>query len=146
MSVSSAGSQASVSFRGEEVNYNDAMDQVYRELVGHLNHSQLLLRQVALACEQDLPFEEELKIATAFDDDQRNMEFLIDAQRGMMTELISIPDTPEDKILLKKWKIDRKEKERVRQAEHAAQVKADMVAYKLAKKGLDPIAENKMED
>lgn len=146
MSVSSVGSNASVSFRGEDVNYQDAMDQMYRELIGHLNSSQMLMRQVACACEQDLTFEEELKVASAFDDDHREMEFLLDAQRGMMVELISIPETAEDKALLKKWKIDRKLREKTLQAAHQEQVKADMAAYKLAKKGLAPISENKMEE
>ena len=44
------------------------------------------------------------------------------------------PDTPEEKAMARKFKIDRKEYERKALLEHNARIKADRAALKLARK------------
>jgi len=49
-------------------------------------------------------------------------------------DLISVPDTADEKALLKKWKIDRKVLEKKLQDEHAVKVREERAASKLALK------------
>lgn len=134
MSVSSVGSTLSVGFHGSAMNYEQALDETVRELQKHLNMVQVHLRTIAHTVEQDDDYETELKLSGALDDDLRDMSWLFDDLRQMATDLISVPDTPEEKALLKKWKIDRKELERKAQIEHAEKMKAERLANKAAMK------------
>jgi len=68
MSVSSVTSNASVGFHGRSVGIEEALDEVVRDLQNHLNHVQLALRQVASVAEQDLDYEEELKLSWSIDE------------------------------------------------------------------------------
>lgn len=149
MSVSSVGSMASVSHHGEQVSLDRALELCVNDLIRHLNHVQLALRSIAAAPEQDLPFNEELDLARKMDDDLRQMGYLLEDLRYMEEDLLSIPETPEDKLLLKTWKTERKVIEKKAYEEHAAQVKEDRLAAKealKAEKAAMKESESKMAD
>lgn len=98
---------------------------------------QFALRQLACAAEQDVPYEDELKLSAQMDDELREMAWLFDDLRAIEQDLISLPDTPEDKLLLKKFKLDRKALEKKLQAEHTEKFKAERAASKAAMKEQD---------
>lgn len=132
MSVSSVASNATVGFHGRSVGMEEALDEVVRRLQNHMNHVQLALRQVACVAEQDLDYEEELKLSWGIDEDLLQMGFLFDDLRAMCLDLITVPETPEEKALAKKFKIDRKEYEKKAIAEHVERFKLEREASKAA--------------
>ncbi len=132
MSVSSVTSNASVGFHGRSVGMEEALDEVIRDLQNHLNHVQLALRQVASVAEQDLDYEEELKLSWSIDEDLMQMNFLFDDLRAMCLDLITVPETAEEKALAKQFKVNRREYEKRAIAEHAAKFKEERAAAKEA--------------
>ena len=134
MSVSSVGSTASVGFHGQVVGMDEMLDQVMRDMTNHINKVQWALRQIAAASEQDLDYTDGLKLSWAVDEDLLQMSFLADDLRGMCLDLITVPETPEEKAAARKFKIDRKEHDRKSIAEHNARIKADRETLKLARK------------
>ena len=120
ISVSSVGSTCSVGFKGQAVNLEQALDSTIRDLQSHLNLVQCHLRSIAATVEQD--------------DDLRQMGWLFEDLRSFATDLISVPETAEDKSQMKVWKVQRKEIERKLQIEHIAAVKTERAASKLALK------------
>ena len=92
------------------------------------------MRQIAAASEQDLDYADELKLSWAVDEDLLQMSFLADDLRGMCLDLITVPETQEEKAAARKLKIDRKEHDRKSTVEHNARIKADQKALKLARK------------
>ncbi len=143
MSVSSVGSMASVGFHGQSVNLEQALDETVRELQKHLNMVQVHLRTIAATVERDDDFEEELALTGKVDDDLREMSWLFEDLRAFAADLISIPETAEEKALLRKWKIDRKVLEKRLQEEHTAKVREERAASKLALK-TEKAGESKM--
>lgn len=137
---------ASVGFHGDTQTLDRALELTVNDLIKHLNHVQLKLRLLASAAEQDMPYGEELKMCSDIDDDLREMGWLFDDLRAMKEDLVSMPEEPEDKALLKTWKAERKELEKKLQAEHAAAFKEERAASKLAlKMEKARIAEGKMD-
>lgn len=143
MSVSSVGSMASVGFHGQSVNLEQALDETVRELQKHLNMVQVHLRTIAATVERDDDFAEELTLTGKVDDDLREMSWLFEDLRAFAADLISIPETAEEKALLRKWKIDRKVLEKRLQEEHTAKVREERAASKLALK-TEKAGESKM--
>src|SRR5688572_20691457 len=119
MSVSSVGSMVSVGFHGREVGMEEALDETVRALQRHLNLAQCHLREIAAVVERNEEYEQELKLSWDLDEDLLQMSFLFEDLRMMSLDLISTPQTPEEKALAKKWKIDRKEHERKLISAHA---------------------------
>lgn len=134
MSVSSVGSIASVGFHGQSMNLEQALDATVRDLQHHLNMVQVHLRTIAATVERDSDFAEELALTGNVDDDLREMGWLFEDLRAFAADLISVPETAEEKALLKKWKIDRKLLEKKLQEEHIAKVREERAASKLAMK------------
>lgn len=108
----------------------------------------MALRSIAAAPEQCLPYDEELELARKMDDDLRQMGYLLEDLRFMEADLLSMPESAEDKTLLKLWKAERKALEKKCNDERAIQVKADREASKLAMKAekLAMKEESKMSD
>ena len=144
MSISSVGSQASVSFHGAQQSLDLALDQTVRDLIKHMNAVQFQLRSLAMAPDQDVPFEDELKLCAKIADDLRQMSWLFDDLRRFQFDLLSEPNTAEDKALLRSWKIERKAIEKAEEARHAALVKEEIEAAKADKARMK--AESKMDD
>lgn len=134
MSTSSVGSQASIGFHGREVGLEEGLDETIRSLINHMNNVQMALRHIAVIAEQDQDYSSELKLSWDIDEDLLQMTFLFDDLRAMSLDLITIPDTPEEKAAAKKFKIDLKEHQRKATAEHTTNFKADRAASKLAMK------------
>ena len=134
MSTSSVGSQASVGFHGAVVGMDEAVDNVMRDLTNHINNIQLCLRHIAVIADQDADYASELKLSWAVDEDLLQMRFLSDDLRGICLDLITVPETAAEKVLARKFKIDRKEHERKAIIQHNEKVKTDRAAYKLALK------------
>lgn len=134
MSVSSVGSTASVGFHGQSVNLEQALDETVRNLQSHLNLVQCHLRRIAAIADQDADFKDEVEESDKLDDDLRSMTWLFADLRSMAEDLISIPDTPEDKIWFKAHKAQRKLDDKRIEAEHAIKVKEERKASKSALK------------
>ena len=134
MSVSSVGSTSSVGWHGKAVDLEQALDSCVRDLQRHLNLVQCALRSIAAIVEQDADFQAEVKESDTLDDELREMSWLFSDLRSMAEDLISIPDTPEDKIWYKAHKAQRKLDDKRIEAEHADKVKAEKKANKLALK------------
>ena len=134
MSVSSVGSTCSVGFKGQAVNLEQALDSTIRDLQSHLNMVQVHLRTIAATVEQDDDFSVELDLTGKMDDDLRSMIWLFDDLRQFAADLISVPETSEEKAQLKIWKVQRKELEKKLQATHAIKIREERTASKLALK------------
>ena len=134
MSVSSACSQSTVDFQGQMMDLDKALQKSFDDLMAHMTKVQFAMRQLALAVEQDLEFGEELVLTAVIDNEFREMSWLFDDLRGMESDLISIPDTQEDKDLMKKFKLDQKILEKKLQSERAARFKEERAASKAAMK------------
>jgi hypothetical protein len=135
MSVaSSSASVMSVGFHGGTTSLENALDETVRELQKHLNAVQCKLREIATICDQDPDYQEEIKMSGELDDDLREMCWLFDDLRQMCTDLISAPETDEEKLFLKQWKAQRKLQEKKLQKEHTEKVKAERKAAKEALK------------
>ena len=147
MSVSSVGSTACVGLGGEVVNLEQALDETCRGIINEMNHIQLQLRLLAAAPEQDVEYSTELEMCGKMDDHLRQLSWLFDDLRHMQCDLVSVPSTPEEKNLLKAWKLNRKELEKRLQAEHADQIREERAAAKAALK-LEKmnLGESKMEE
>ena len=146
MSVSSVESTTSVGFKGQAVNLDAALDETVRDLQKHLNMVQVHLRLIASTVEQDDDLATELELSGKLDDDLREMGWLFEDLRSFATDLISQPETAEEKSMVKVWKVQRKEIERKLQIEHSAKVKAERAASKVAlKMEKNSIGESKTE-
>ena len=119
MSVSSVGSTASVWVNGQEVPLEIQLDQIVSRMQNHLNRSQLHLREVACACEQDCTQLEELDMSGHFYDEILEMGFLLEDFRNMSLDLISEPQNAEERTVLKAFLKTRKDQNTHRRAEGA---------------------------
>lgn len=149
MSTSSVGSTVSVSFHGEQQTIDRALEVTVNDIIKHLNHTQLGLRTLACASEQCLPYDEELAIAGKLNDNARELRYLIEDLELMQFDLVSVPNTAEEKKLLKEWKIERKAIEKAAHEEHIAQIKADRLIAKAEKEAMKKMmkeTESKMQD
>ena len=145
MSVSSVGSTVSLGFKGQSVNFEHALDETVRELQKHLNMVQVHLRLISSTVEQDDDLAVELELSGKLDDDLREMGWLFEDLRSFATDLISQPETAEEKSLVKAWKVQRKQIERKLQIEHISTVKAERAVSKLALK-MEKLGEAKMQE
>ena len=134
MSVSSVGSTASVGFRGECIPLDIAIDECVRELQKHLNLLQLHLRSLAAIVDQDAEFKEECAEFDKVDDELREMGWFFSDLRSFGEELISLPDTKEDKAWFKLHKVERKLENKKLELEHAEKITEEKKASKLAMK------------
>ena len=127
MDTSSNASAAStvVGHRGQIVDLEKVIDETVGSLQGHLNMVQCRLREIALFVENDGELQEEVKMTDALDDELREMAWLFEDLRSAGYDLISVPDTADEKAWVKAHKAERKLHEKRVQAEHAAKVKAD---------------------
>ena len=121
-------------FHGQVVGMDAAVDNVMRDLINHINNIQICLRHIAVIADQDADYASELQLSWAVDEDLLQIRFLADDLRGICLDLITVPETPDEKLLAKKFNFDRKEHERQAIVTHNEKVKTERVAYKLALK------------
>lgn len=112
-SLNSALSGVSITFRGSEVNIEQALDEVIRGLQEHLNDLQYTLRSIAMSTEQltddglaDLQHSAEQ--ADHMVDDILDMNNLFADLEDMAEQLCYEPETPEEKAWLREHMAERK--------------------------------------
>ena len=112
-----------VSYRGEEIDLEQALDENIRELQCFLNSLQCSLRQINMGNEQDLEYADD-------------MQYLFQELRDIAHQLVGEPNNAEERSYLKAHKAQRK----LYFQDKAQKKKAEMKAQKMSAK------ENKMDD
>ena len=140
MSIASGASSVSVSLNGREMNLEEALDSVVRDLQKHLNMVQLQLRMLGVGSERDDDFEDQIKEADKMQDSIVEMNYLFEDLYDMVYQIVGDPETKEEKQFLKQHKIERKAHMDKLKAEHKEQKKKEKEEAKLSKQ-----LESKME-
>ena len=140
MSIASGASSVSVSLNGREMNLEEALDSVVRDLQKHLNMVQLQLRMLGVGSERDDDFEDQIKEADKMQDSIIEMTWLFEDLYDMSYQIVGDPETKEEKQFMKQHKIERKAHMDKLKAEHKELKKKEKEENKLSKQ-----LENKME-
>ena len=140
MSIASGASSVSVSLNGREMNLEEALDSVVRDLQKHLNMVQLQLRMLGVGSERDDDFEDQIKEADKMQDSIVEMNYLFEDLYDMSYQIVGDPETKEDKQFMKQHKIERKAHLDKLKAEHKELKKKEKEEAKLSKQ-----LESKME-
>lgn len=140
MSIASGASSVSVSLNGREMNLEEALDSVVRDLQKHLNMVQLQLRMLGVGSERDDDFEDQIKEADKMQDSIVEMNYLFEDLYDMAYQIVGDPETKEEKQFLKQHKIERKAHMDKLKAEHKELKKKEKEEAKLSKQ-----LESKME-
>ena len=140
MSIASGASSVSVSLNGREMNLEEALDSVVRDLQKHLNMVQLQLRMLGVGSERDDDFEDQIKEADKIQDSIVEMNYLFEDLYDMRYQIVGDPETKEEKEFMKQHKIERKAHLDKLKAEHKEQKKKEKEEAKLSKQ-----LESKME-
>lgn len=131
--MSSVGSTTStiVSFRGnEDMELEDALDELYRDIQHNLNHSQCVVRQLAACPEQDCDFLEAVTIQFQLEDYVDILLELFSELKDISKQTLGKPPV-EHKEEYKKMVNDRKEKLKKEKDEQKELVKQMKVLEKL---------------
>ena len=130
--ISSAASERSVSFQGEEMSAEQIMDTIIKEVQGALNGLQVALRNFCALEEQSVDENEDFKEAVALEDATID---LCDTINQILKDLVPVvgdirgPAPKESKAWWTTHKLERKAE---RKAEADAR-KADIAAAKIAR-------------
>ena len=133
MSIASGASSVSVSLNGREMNLEEALDSVVRDLQKHLNMVQLQLRMLGVGSERDDDFEDQIKEADKMQDSIVEMNYLFEDLYDMAYQIVGDPETKEEKQFLKQHKIERKAHMDKLKAEHKELKKKEKEEAKLSK-------------
>ena len=125
-----------VSYRGEEIDLEQALDENIRELQCFLNSLQCSLRQINMGNEQDLEYADALKESDNVEDAIDDMQYLFQELRDIAHQLVGEPSNAEERSYLKAHKAQRK----LYFQDKAQKKKAEMKAQKMSSK------ENKMDE
>ena len=125
-----------VSYRGEEIDLEQALDENIRELQCFLNSLQCSLRQINMGNEQDLEYADALKESDNVEDAIDDMQYLFQELRDIAHQLVGEPNDAIERAYLKSHKAERK----IYFQTKAAAKKAEMKAQKMSSK------ENKMDE
>ena len=120
MSQCSNMSVMSVSYNGEEVSLETALDDVFQKLQMTLNSMQCSVRTLAMLTDQDADFQEAVKYGDEIEDFIDNMFWLFKDLKNVNSQIMLHPDTPEEKEFLKAHKVARKIKKNAEIAERKA--------------------------
>ena len=123
MSIASGASSVSVSLNGREMNLEEALDSVVRDLQKHLNMVQLQLRMLGVGSERDDDFEDQIKEADKMQDSIVEMNWLFEDLYDMSYQIVGDPETKEEKQFLKQHKRERKAHMDKFKADHKEQKK-----------------------
>ena len=140
MSIASGASSVSVSLNGREMNLEEALDSVVRDLQKHLNMVQLQLRMLGVGSERDDDFEDQIREADKMQDSIIEMNWLFEDLYDMSYQIVGDPETKEEKQFMKQHKIERKAHLDKLKAEHKELKKKEKEENKLSKQ-----LDNKME-
>ena len=134
-SIASDATSISVSFCGEEMPLEQAIDTVYKDLQNSLNFCHCSTRELNMMAEKDdTEFQVIMKNAFAIDDFIDEMSDLFKELKLVVKQVVGKPQNDDEKEWLKKQKESRKEKKRIeklRAKEDAARLKAEKDAKRL---------------
>ncbi len=125
-----------VSYRGEEIDLEQALDENIRELQCFLNSLQCSLRQINMGNEQDLEYALALKESDHVEDCIDDMQYLFQELRDIAHQLVGEPNNAEEKAYLKSHRAERKIYFQTKAAAKKLEIKAQKISSK----------ENKMTD
>jgi hypothetical protein len=108
MSESSVFSDTSVSYNGQEVQLEFAIDDCFKKLQTFLNSLQCSLRSLCMLVDQDADYKEAVLMSDDINDGVDGMEVLFDDLKDIMSQVMIKPETPEEKEYLKAHKLERK--------------------------------------
>lgn len=136
MSQSSQLSNISVSYYGEEMDLESAIDDAFRELQTHMNSTQQYLRSLAMLCDQDGDYKECLALNDHIEDSIDGVNDLFNELRKIVGQISLKPQDAEEKEIYREHKEARKKKKEDEKAEAKAAKeaeKADKAAEKADK-------------
>ena len=97
-----------ISLNGKEQTIDEAIEGTIKDIQEHLNHSQYNIRRLAMCADQNDDFKTEVGIYTEFEDDLLEINHLFYSLLSISDQLVSIPETAEDKAYWKTYKKERK--------------------------------------
>ena len=109
MSISSMMSECSVSIRGEEVDLEQGIDQVFKDLQQNLNLCQCSLRSLCMCDDRGDSFQESHKYTTEIDDNISEMLLLFKDLKSICKQVKMVPKTDEEKQFVKIYELERKQ-------------------------------------
>jgi hypothetical protein len=110
MSESSIFSETSVSYNGQEVMLEVAIDDVFKKLQTFLNSLQCSLRTLCMLIDQDGDYQEAVRLNDELEDGVEGMDHLFKDLKNITSQVMIKPETPEEKEFLKAHKLERKAK------------------------------------
>ena len=96
-----------ISLGGKEQTIDQAIEGTIKDIQEYLNTSQYNIRRLAMCSEQGEEFKTEVEIYTEFEDNLLEINHLFYSLLSISDQLVSIPETFEDKAY---WKQYRKER------------------------------------
>jgi hypothetical protein len=123
-------SSSMVSYRGEEIELETALDENIRELQRFLNSLQCALRQINMGNEQDLEYADALKESDHVEECIDDMQYLFQELRDISHQLVGEPSNAEEKAYLKAHKIQRKAFFQAKAAAKKLEIKAQKLSAK----------------
>ena len=106
-SINSAMSQMSVSYQGNEVPFEQAIDECFRDLQTHLNNTHCSVRSMGMLADQDDDFKTAVEYSDSICDNIEDMTALFKELKNMTIQVRGKP-SGEDKEWLKQHEAKRK--------------------------------------
>ena len=103
-------SEISVSYCGQEVPLEVAVDSIFKELQTFLNTLQCSLRSLAMLTEQDGNYPEAVQYSDEIEDGIDGMQHLFKDLKDITSQVMVKPETVDEREYLKKHKAERKQK------------------------------------
>jgi hypothetical protein len=122
--ASSILSQTSVSYYGEEVNVEAALDDVFKLLGDNLNHMHVFTREICMMLDQDSDYIEGVKKSDQINDNIDGMNDLFRELKSVVKQISVKPENQEEKDLLKAHLAQRKLEKQMEKANMAPRKKA----------------------
>ena len=123
MSVSSNGSAMSISFYGNEVSLEEAINDIYRESNRQLNDSQVNLWSLAMIPEQDNDFKKSVELSNKILGHIDELNNIFVELKSVVKQCTIKPESDDDKKWLVEYKAEKKE-EKLKEKKDAKMAKA----------------------
>ena len=130
-----------ISLNGKEQTIDQAIEGTIKDIQEYLNTSQYNIRRLAMCSEQGEEFKTEVEIYTEFEDNLLEINHLFYSLLSISDQLVSIPETTEDKAYWKQYKKERKIYKKNKLKEFETEYKQQMDELKKKPKDMDDITE-----
>jgi hypothetical protein len=101
MSISSQMSSMSVSYCGTEVPLSEALDEVFTELQGFMNHLHCYTRELAMGEDRNEEYEVGLKQVLVIEDTINSMGDLFKELKAVVKQIIGVPPKDQKEAMKK---------------------------------------------